>query len=193
MTQPPFDPYGQPVQPVHYPQAGQPPQQQYPHQYPPQYPHQYPPGGPQFPGAMRGVDQITTARVRPGAIVAAVVCWLLAALSWPVGTVVRTLAEDGSLAGFGPVMTLFATGCVGVAGVWGAVALLGGSYHARLALCGVAMVLGVLGIAAAIIASRDDAEVLSWVVILLRLVLPAVAAVFSFLPGTRYYFAGNLG
>lgn len=178
---PPFDPYRQSMQPVDYPQAG--PRPPYPSPYP---------GQPHYPGQMRNVDQYTTALVRPGAVSVAFVLWLLSALSWPVGTVVRTLAEDGSFAGFGPVMTLFATGCLGIAGVWGAVAFLGGSYHARLGLCGGSMVIGVLGLAAAIVAARDGAaEPLSWVVIVLRLVLPAGAAVFSFLPGTRYYFAGN--
>ncbi|WP_158845185.1 hypothetical protein [Saccharothrix deserti] len=172
--QQPFDPYGQSMRPVNYPQAG------------PQ---------PPYPGQMRNIDQLTTALVRPGAVVVAFVFWLLAALSWPLGTVVRTLVEDDvAIAGIGPVMTLFATGCLGVAGVWGAVLFLGGNYQARLGLCGGWMVIGVLALAAAIVAARDgDTEPVSWVVILLRLALPVVAAVFSFLPGTRHYFAGNMG
>ncbi|WP_433266059.1 hypothetical protein ACQPZF_39775 [Actinosynnema sp. CS-041913] len=175
MTQPPFDPFEHPMRPVNLPQPG--PQQ---------------PVG--FPGAMRGVDQHTTAFVRPGVVFAAFVCWLLAALMWPVGTVIRVLAEDGAFASFGAVMTLFATGCLAVGGVWGAIAFLGGSYYARIALCGGYLVVGILAVAAAIVASRDaDTEPASWAVIVLRLALPAVAAVLSFLAGARSYFAGNLG
>jgi hypothetical protein len=175
--QQPFDQYGQSMRPVNYPLAGP----------PPPYP------GHQFPGQMRNVDQFTTAIARPKAVVVAFVLWLLAALSWPVGTVLRTLSEDG-FNGFGTVMTLFFTGCLGIGGVLGAVAFMGGSYHARLALVGASMVIGVLALAAAIVAARDGGtEALSWVVIVSRLVLPTVAAVCSFLPGTRHYFAGNLG
>jgi hypothetical protein len=177
MTQPPFDPYGQPMRPVEYPQAGPQPQYQSP-----------------YPGQMRNVDQHTTAMVRPAVVVVSFVLWILTALSWPVGSVVRTLAEDGALAGFGPIMALFAGTCLAIATVWGAVLLLGGNYHARLGLCGGSLVLGVLVLAAGIIAARDgDTGALSWVVIVLRLALPAAASVFSFLPGTRHYFAGNLG
>lgn len=178
MTQPPFDPYGgQPMRPVEYPQAG------------PQPPYQSP-----YPGRMRDVDQHTAALARPTAVVVSFVLWILTALSWPVGSVARTLAEDGAIAGFGPVMALFTSACLAVACVWGAVLLLGGNYHARLGLCGGALVIGVLALAAAIVAARDgDTGPLSWVVIVLRLALPAAASVFSFLPGTRQYFAGNQG
>ncbi|CCH35293.1 proline-rich domain-containing protein [Actinosynnema sp. NPDC047251] len=190
MTQPPFDPFDQPMRPVHLPQAGPP-------QGSPYGPPQGSPYGPQplgFPGQMRGIDQQTSAVARPGAVVAAFVLWLLAALIWPVGTVVRELAEQGGFVGFGAVMTLFATGCLAVGGVWGAVAFLGGSYYARIALCGGYLVLGILAVAAAVVASRSGGtEAASWAVIVLRLVLPAAAGVLSFLPGTRHYFAGNLG
>ncbi|MFE2757165.1 hypothetical protein ACFXGA_34735 [Actinosynnema sp. NPDC059335] len=143
---------------------------------------------------MRSVDQHTTAPTRPNAVVVSFVLWVLASLSWPIGSLVRTLAEDGALAGFGPIMALFAGACLAVAGIWGAVLLLGGSYHARLGLCGGALVIGVLALAAAIVAARDGGtEPVSWAVIVLRLALPAAAAVFGFLPGTRRYFSGNLG
>lgn len=178
MTQPPFDPYGQPMRPVEYPQAG--PQ---PHRYHSPY-----------PGQMRDVDQHTTALVRPAAVVASFVLWLLTALSWPVGSIVRSLAEEGAIAGFGSIMALFGSACLAIACVWGAVLLLGGNYHARLGLCGGALVVGVLALAAAIIASRDaDTEPATWVVIVLRLVLPVAASVLGFLPGTRQYFSGNHG
>ncbi|MFI9007094.1 hypothetical protein ACIGNX_07690 [Actinosynnema sp. NPDC053489] len=181
MTQPPFDPYGQPLRRVDHPPATGP------------HPHQPPFPGP-FPGPMRDVDQRTTAVVRPSAVTASFVLWVLVALSWPVGSVVRTLAEDGALVGFGPIMSLFTATCLAVGGVWGAVLLLGGSYHARLALCGGALVVGVLALAAAVVASRDGGtEPVSWVVIALRLALPAAASVSAFLPGTRWYFAGNAG
>lgn len=179
MTQPPppHDPYQGQVRPVQPPQFG------------PQFGQQFP----GFPGQMRGVDQHTTSLVRPGVVVAAFAFWLLAALSWPLGTVVRALAEGDALAGFGPVMTLFGTSCLAVGGVWGAVAFLKGGYQARLGLCGGALVTGFLSVGMLVLAVRDGAEPLSWVVIALRLVLPATAAVLSFLPGTRAYFAGNLG
>lgn len=175
MTQPPFDPYGQPMRPVEYPQAGPQPHYQSP-----------------YPGQMRAVDQHTTARFRPTAVTASFVLWILTALSWPVGSLVRSLAEDGALAGFGPIMALFTSTCLAIACVWGAVLLLNGSYHARLGLCGGSLVLGVLVLAAAIIAARDaDTEPVGWVVIVLRLVLPAAASVAAFLPGTRTYFSGT--
>ncbi|MBP2339515.1 hypothetical protein JOF41_005693 [Saccharothrix coeruleofusca] len=179
MTQPPppHDPYQGQVRPVQ------------PQQFDQRFGGQFP----GFPGQMRGVDQYTTSVPRPGAVVAAFALWLLAALSWPLGTVVRALAEGDALTGFGPVMTLFGTSCLAVGGVWGAVAFLRGGYQARLGLCGGALVTGFLTVGAVVLAARDGAEPLSWVVIVLRLVLPAVAAVLSFLPGTRAYFAGNLG
>lgn len=175
MTQQPFDPFDQPMRPVHLPQSG--PRQPTGH-----------------PGQMRGIDQRTTALTRPGAVVAAFAVWLLAALAWPVGTVVREFAEHGRFAGFGAGMTLFATGCLAIGGVWGAVAFLRGSYYARIALCGGSLVLGFLAVAEALVASRSvGTGAASWAVIVLRLVLPAVAAVLGFLPGTRHHFAGNLG
>ncbi|ROP39734.1 hypothetical protein [Saccharothrix texasensis] len=175
MTQPPFDPYSRPMRPVEHPQAG--PQPPYPS------PH---------PGRMRDVDQHTAALPRPTAVVVSFVLWLLTALSWPVGSLTRTLAEDGAVTGFGPIMALFTSACLAVACVWGAVLLLGGSYHARLGLCGGALVIGVLALAAAIAAARDgDTTGVSWVVIVLRLALPAAASAFSFLPGTRQYFSGS--
>ncbi|MEU4802263.1 hypothetical protein [Actinosynnema sp. NPDC023587] len=178
MTRPPFDPFDpfdQPMRPVHLPRTGGPP----------------PPG---FPGGMREVDQRTAVVPRPGVVLVAFAVWLLAALAWPVGTVVRVLAEQGGFAGLGAVMTLFGTGCLAIGGVWGAVAFLGGSHHARIALCGGYLAIGVLAVAAALLASRSGgADAASWVVIVLRLVLPVVAGVLSFLPGTRHYFAGNPG
>jgi F0F1-type ATP synthase membrane subunit c/vacuolar-type H+-ATPase subunit K len=72
--------------------------------------------------------------------------------------------------------------------------LLNGSYNARLALVGGSMVIGVLALAAAIVAARDgDTGPLGWTVMVLRLALPAAATVFCFLPGTRQYFTGNMG
>ncbi|TQM82360.1 hypothetical protein FHX81_4764 [Saccharothrix saharensis] len=175
MTQPPFDPYGQPMHPVEYPRAGPQPHYQSP-----------------YPGQMRAVDQHTSARVRPAAVTASFVLWVLTALSWPVGSLVRSLAEDGALAGFGPIMALFTSTCLAIACVWGAVLLLNGNYHARLGLCGGSLVIGVLVLAAAIIAARDaDTEPVGWVVIVLRLVLPVAASVAAFLPGTRSYFSGT--
>ena len=37
------------------------------------------------------------------------------------------------------------------------------------------------------------AEAIAWLVVLARLVLPPAAVVVSLLPGTRQYFAANLG
>ncbi|MFD0199330.1 MULTISPECIES: hypothetical protein [Saccharothrix] len=180
MTQPPFnpDPYGQPMRPVEYPQAGPQPHYQSP-----------------YPGRMREVDQYNAALVRPNAVVISFVLWILTALSWPLGSLTRTIASgEQVVAGFGPIMALFASACLAIALVWGAVLLFGGNYHARLGLCGGALVIGVLALAAAIVAARDgDTSTLDWVVIVLRLVLPAAASVFSFLPGTRQYFSGNQG
>ncbi|QFZ23580.1 hypothetical protein [Saccharothrix syringae] len=172
MSQPPFDPYGTPLPPHHH------------------QPHQPPPA---FPGAMREVDQAATTVARPAPVTAAFALWLLTALSWPIGTALRTAAEDDRFTGFAPVMTLFGTTCLAIAGLWGAIALLRGSYHARLALCGGALVLSALTVAALLVAAEDDLGPVSWTVIVLRLLLPVAAAACSFLPGTRHYFAGNLG
>ncbi|WP_309118006.1 hypothetical protein [Saccharothrix sp.] len=174
MTQPPYGGPGQPWDPQqHYPQAGQ-------------VEHGFP--------AMRGVDQQTTRVVRPPVVAVGFVLWLLAALAWPLGSIVRISVEDGTFEGFGPIMSLFVSGCLFIGGLWGAIAFYGGSYYARIALCGGSLVVGVLAVAAALVAARGDLdEPLSWVVIVARLVLPAVAAAVSFLPGTRHWFAGNLG
>lgn len=147
-----------------------------------------------YPGGMREVDQNTAAVARPAAVVTSFVLWIATGLSWPVGSVLRTLAEDGEISGFGPIMALFTSTCLAIACTWGAVLLLGGSYHARLGLCLGALVVGILALAAAIVAARDgDTEPVSWVVVVLRLVLPAAASAFCFLPGTRQYFSGNTG
>ncbi|MEV8442531.1 hypothetical protein AB0425_34575 [Actinosynnema sp. NPDC051121] len=147
-----------------------------------------------YPGRMRDVDQHHAVLVRPAVVVVSFVLWILTGLSWPIGSVVRSLAEDGAISGFGPIMALFTSTCLAIACVWGAVLLLGGNYHARLGLCLGALVIGILALAAAIVAARDgDTEPVSWVVIVLRLALPAAASVFGFLPGTRQYFSGNAG
>ena len=189
MTQPPPDPYGSsPFQPVNYPAAG--PQQPPPVNYPQQRP---------YPGGMRGVDQNTNnAYVRPGVVTAGFVLWLLAALSWPLGTLLRELVAGTAIGGFGVVMGLFFLVCLGIAGVVGAIMFLRGSYHARLALCGVALIVEVMAVIGLVSLSRDSeytgaAEVVAWLVVLARLLLPPVAVVVSLLPGTRQYFAANLG
>lgn len=147
-----------------------------------------------YPGQMRDVDQHHAVLVRPAAVVASFVLWILTGLSWPLGSIARTLAEDGAISGFGPIMALFTSTCLAIACVWGAVLLLGGNYHARLGLCLGALVIGVLALAAAVVAARDGGtEPVSWVVIVLRLALPAAASAFGFLPGTRQYFSGNTG
>lgn len=175
MTQPPFNPFDQPMRPVNLPQPG--PQQPVGHL-----------------GQMRGVDQLTTTVVRPGVVVGAFALWLVAAAVWPVGTVVRVLAEEGGFAGFGPVMTLFTTGCLAVGGVCGAIAFFRGSHQARVALCVGYFVLGILAVAALVVAARDgDTGPAAWAVIVLRVATPAAAAVLSFLPGSRHYFAGSPG
>ncbi|HEX6346436.1 hypothetical protein [Umezawaea sp.] len=188
MTQPPPDPYGSsPYQPVNYPAAGQQPPV---HQPFPQRP---------FPGAMRGVDQNTSQTyVRPAVVTIGFVLWLLTALSWPLGTLLRELVAGSPIGGFGVVMGLFFLLCLGIAGVVGAIMFLRGSYHARLALCGVALIVEVMAVIG--VASLSDgggysgaAEVVAWLVALARLVLPPVAVVVSLLPGTRQYFAANLG
>ncbi|GAA0228105.1 hypothetical protein GCM10010492_28180 [Saccharothrix mutabilis subsp. mutabilis] len=173
MTQPPHGPGHQPWDPRQYPQAAP-------------VEHGFP--------AMRGVDQHTTRVERPRVVVVAFGLWLLASLAWPLGSIVRIGVEEGTFEGFGPIMSLFVSGCLFFAGLWGAISFFGGSYYARIALCGGSLVVGVLALAAALVAARDGLdEPLSWVVIVARLVLPAVAAVVSFLPGTRHWFAGNLG
>ncbi|MFD9740759.1 hypothetical protein [Umezawaea sp. NPDC059074] len=184
MTQPPQDPYSSPYQPVNYPQAG------------PQ-PGAYPPG-PQYQVGMRGVDQNVTAYTRPGVVLAGFFVWLLLALSWPLGTLLRVVVAGESIAGFGTVMGLFFLLCVGIGGVVGAIMFLRGSYHARLGLCGAALIFEIMAIINLVSLSRATdlsgaAEAIAWLVVLARLVLPPVAVVVSLLPGTRQYFAANLG
>jgi hypothetical protein len=186
MTQPPQDPYGSPYQPVNYPTAGQ-----QPGPYPP-------PPGSQYPVGMRGVDQNVTHYARPAVVTAGFFAWLLLALSWPLGTLLRILVADESIAGFGTVMGLFFLLCVGIGGTLGAVVFLRGSYHARLGLCGAALIFEVMAIINLVTLSRATdlsgaAEVVAWLVVLARLVLPPAAVVVSLLPGTRQYFAANLG
>ncbi|MET1075119.1 MAG: hypothetical protein ABWY11_20905, partial [Umezawaea sp.] len=103
MTQPP-DPYASPYQPVDYPAAGaQPPS------YPvvgPQHPG-HPTAGPLpqvvYPGGMRQVDQTTSGYVRPPIVLLGFVLWLLAALSWPLGTLLREVVAGSAIGGFGVV------------------------------------------------------------------------------------------
>jgi hypothetical protein len=186
MTQPP-DPNASPYQPVHYPPAGQ-----------QQPPVNFPPPQRPYPGAMRGVDQNTNTYVRPGVVTVGFALWLAAALSWPLGTLLRELVAGTAIGGFGVVMGLFFLLCLGIGGVVGAIMFLRGSYHARLALCLVSLVVEIMAIINLVSLSRDTelsgaAEVVAWLVVLLRLLLPPVAVVVSLLPGTRQYFAANLG
>jgi hypothetical protein len=74
-----------------------------------------------------------------------------------------------------------------------------GSYHARLALCGVSFLVEVIAVINLVAVVRGGtgtsgaAEVIAWVVIIARLVLPPIAVALSLAPGTREYFAANLG
>jgi len=195
MTRPPeperpaFDQYGNPLHQVQLPAA------QYPTAAPPGGFPGYPGSG--FPGQMRGIDQATTSVRRPPVVVVAFVGWLLAALAWPLGTLVRELLGDTDVFAFGLVMVLFGLLCVLAAALWGAVRLLQGSFQARLALCGGAFVLEILAVANLVMAFRDGfaggADAVGWLVVWARLLLPVVAAALSFGPGTRGYFAANLG
>jgi hypothetical protein len=185
MTQPP-DPNGSPYQPVNYPAAG------------PQPPMNFPPPQQPYPGAMRSVDQNTTTYARPAAVVVGFVLWLLAALSWPLGTLLRELVAGSAISGFGVVMGLFFLLCLGIGGVVGAIMFFRGSYHARLSLCLVSLVVEIMAIINLVSLSRETdlsgaAEAVAWLVVLARLLLPPVAVVVSLLPGTRQYFAANLG
>ncbi len=199
MTQPPPDPYGSspyqprpdpygssPYQPVNYPAAG------------PQPPANFPSPQRPYPGGMRGVDQNTNSYVRPGVVTAGFVLWLLAALSWPLGGLLRELVAGTAIGGFGVVMGLFFLVCLGLAGVVGAVLFLRGGYHARLALCLVSLPVEVVAIIGLVSLSEETglsgaAEVVAWLGVLARLLLPPAAVVVSLLPGTRHYFAANLG
>jgi hypothetical protein len=182
--QPPFDQYGNPLQPVRYPAAG-----------PPGGFPGYPGSG--FPGQMRAIDHIITSMRRPQVVVVAFVIWLLAALVWPLGTLVRELAGQVDVFAFGLVMILFGLLCVMAAALWGAVRFLQGSFQARLALCGGAFVLEILAVANLVMALRGGFDggsaAVGWVVAWARLLLPIVAVALSFGPGTRGYFAANLG
>lgn len=187
MTQPP-DPNGSPYQPVNYPAAGQPPPMNF--QPPPQQPYQ---------GGMRGIDQNTTTNTyaRPSVVVVGFALWLLVALSWPLGTLLREVVAGNAISGFGVVMALFFQICLFVGGVAGAVMFLRGSYQARLALCGSALILEIFGVVSAVAVDGTDLEgtalTVAWLVVVVRLVLPPVAVLASLAPGTRHYFAANLG
>ncbi|MEO6090368.1 MAG: hypothetical protein ABIQ18_45430 [Umezawaea sp.] len=186
MTQPP-DPHSSPYQPVNYPAAGQQPSMNFPT---PQQPYQ---------GGMRGIDQNTTVNTyaRPTVVVIGFALWLLVALSWPLGTLLRQLAEGNAISGFGIVMALFLQICLFVGGVVGAAMFLRGSYQARLALCGTALILEVFGVVSAVAVGDADLDgaalVIGWLVAIARLVLPPLAVLASLAPGTRQYFAANLG
>jgi hypothetical protein len=186
MTQPP-DPHRSPYQPVHYPAAGQRPPMNLPT---PQQPYQ---------GGMRGIDQNTTVNTyaRPAVVVIGFALWLLVALSWPLGTLLRELAEGNAISGFGVVMALFLQFCLFVGVVVGAAMFLRGSYQARLALCGTALILEIFGVVSAVAVSGaglDGAALaIGWLVVVVRLVLPLLAVLVSLAPGTRQYFAANLG
>ncbi|PRY43423.1 hypothetical protein [Umezawaea tangerina] len=198
MTQPP-DPYASPYQPVDYPAAGQ--QPPYPVVGPQQHPVYPVPGAPRpgYPVGMRQVDQTTSGYVRPPIVLLGFVLWLLAALSWPLGTLLRELVAGSAIGGFRVVMGLFFFACVGIAGVVGAVMFLRGSYHARLALCGTSLLVEVMAVVGFVSLLREGsgmtgaAAVVAAVVAVARLVLPPAAVVVSLLPGTRQYFAANLG
>lgn len=188
MTQPP-DPTGS-YQPVNYPAAGQ--QQPPPMNFPP-------PMGQPYPGGMRGVDQNTTTNnyARPAVVVIGFALWLLAALSWPLGTLVRELWAGNAISGFGVVMALFFQLCLCVGGIVGAIMFLRGSYQARLALCGAALILEIFGVVSAVTVGGADLDgtalLVGWLVVVARLVLPLLAVLVSLAPGTRQYFAANLG
>ncbi|MEU5691478.1 hypothetical protein [Actinosynnema sp. NPDC020468] len=199
MTQ---DPSRQPDQPSRYqaeqyPQAQYPqaqyPQAQYPQsQYPAPYPQGYPQASPVHGGypAMRGVDQRTVVVKRPVAVSVGSVFWLLTALSWPVGTVVR-LAVERPPSSFGTIVTLFVTGCLAIGGIVGAVYFHNGSHQARLVLCGSWFVVEIVALGMLVSALRETVEAGTLAVLVARLAFPLVAAVCGFLPGTRHHFSGS--
>lgn len=147
----------------------------------------YQPGVPQY-GGMNEVQTSYTRIVRPPTVVAAAVVWLLAALAWPLGRIVVRLAE-GDADKLWWTANVFLTVCVVAAVTWPVVRFLQGSFQSRLVLTLVSLLFEVLAFAFLVSAIPDTDLVVLQVI---RLVLPPVAIVLSFLPGSRGYFAANL-
>ncbi|WP_199441638.1 hypothetical protein [Umezawaea beigongshangensis] len=182
MTRPPFDPYGQnPLRPVDHPAGGRGP---------------HPPGAMPYPAPMNPVQTTVTGAGRPGAVVVAFVLWLLASLTWPVGTLARDLVAGEADAGWS-AFDLFLMLCFVVLVLWGALSFLFGRHAARVALCGGAFLAEALAVVHLVVAVRDGtgytgaALVVGWLVLVLRVVLPPLAVTASFVPATRGYFAAS--
>jgi hypothetical protein len=182
MSTPPFDPYGQgPLRPVDHPAGQRGP---------------YPPGAVPYPAPMSPVQTTVTSVGRPAAVVVAFVLWLLSALAWPVGTLVRDLVAGEADPGWS-VFDLFLMLCFVVLVLWGALSFLFGGHAARVALCGGALVAEVLAVVHLVVAVRDGtghtgaALAVGWLVLLLRVLLPPLAVAASVVPATRGFFTAS--
>lgn len=127
---------------------------------------------------------------RPLVVVISFALWVAASLSWPLGTLALVLHHGGDLGGGGSVMSLFFSSCVAIGGVACAVRLLRGGAGARLGLAFGGVVIGLFALFLEV--GGDGGDALDLVVVVLRLVLPLLAAVLSFLPPAKHHFAAGV-
>ncbi|GAA2663272.1 MULTISPECIES: hypothetical protein [Actinosynnema] len=194
-----YDPtqYDPGAQPHGYPQHAY-PAQPYPQQPSyggpnPQHPQQpWQPGLPQMsPPQMTPVQNVLVGPgQRPLVVLISFALWVAASLAWPVGSLSLTLYREGGLDGGGAIMALFFTSCVAIGGVACAVRLLRGSSGARFGLAFGGVLLGLLALLFEV--GGADGDALDWFLVVLRLGLPLLAAVLSFLPPAKHHFAAGV-
>lgn len=186
-----------------YPQdpAGQPPG------YPPGYGAlpQYPPGDPRssflggYPGAMSQVQTATTVSRRPVVVVWVFLLWVLTALLWPLGMLLRSVvaADQVTWSWWEFGIPMFVLGCAAVGWIALAARFLFGNWYARIGLCGFAFFSVVITIAYLVGAASDGTgltgagDTVAWAVMIARLVLAPLAAALSFLPAVNRYCTGG--
>ncbi|ACU40519.1 hypothetical protein [Actinosynnema mirum] len=156
----------------------------------PAHPQPWQPGLP-LPPQMTPVQNVLVGPgQRPLVVVISFALWVAASLAWPLGTLSLVLHREGDLGGGGSVMSLFFSSCVAIGGVACAVRLLRGGAGARLGLAFGGVVIGLFALLLEV--GGDGGDVLDRFVVVLRLGLPLLAAVLSFLPPAKHHFAAGV-
>jgi hypothetical protein len=148
---------------------------------------------------MNQVQTATTTTRRPAAVVWVFVLWLVTALLWPLGMLLRSAvaADQVTWSWWQFGIPMFVLCCAAVAGIALATRFLFGNWYARIGLCGFAFFSVVITIAYLVGAANDGTgltgagDTVAWIVMIARLVFAAVAAALSFLPAVNRYSASG--
>lgn len=158
----------------------------------------------QYPvNPMNDVYSVLVHRSRPGVLVIAAWLWSVHAVLLLIGTPLREMivwrnpAEGDQWTPVAMALIISGLAILAIGEVWLSVLMVGGNWYARLALAFVGVVLEVFAVVELIgtaylgIGYQGGAAVVAWTLLIIRVVLPPIPFVLSFLPSANSYLGAG--